>query len=67
MDKHVLSPEESAELIRLNTELLPAQQRVTATFQTRGRPLKGPELARFMDEESNISAITRRIRELRGG
>jgi hypothetical protein len=66
MNKFVISPADSVELARLNAELLVAQQHVTAAFQSRNRPLTGPALAQLMDNERKLSAIGRRIRELKG-
>ena len=66
MNKFVISPEQAAELEQLNRDLLIAQQHVTAAFQLRSRPLTGPTLAQLMDNERKLSAITRRIRELKG-
>jgi hypothetical protein len=66
MNKFVISPEQAAELEQLNRDLLIAQERVSTAFQTRGRPFKGPALAQLMDDERKLSAITRRIRELKG-
>ena len=66
MSKFVISPEKAGELERLNADLLIAQQHVTAAFQLRSRPLTGPTLAQLMDNERKLSAITRRIRELKG-
>jgi hypothetical protein len=66
MNKFVISPEKAEELERLNAELLIAQQRVAAAFQTRSRPLTGPALTQLMDDERKLSAVTRRIREIKG-
>jgi hypothetical protein len=66
MNNNVLSPEKTAELKRLNAELLIAQQHVAAAFQTRLRHLTGQALTQLMDEERKLTAITLRIRKLKG-
>jgi hypothetical protein len=66
MNMNVLSLEKAAELERLNAALLIAQQLVAAAHHTRRRNLTDQALTQLMDEERKLTAITLRIRKLKG-
>jgi hypothetical protein len=61
----VISPEAAAELKRLWEEYPKANARALAAFMTKGKPLEGELLRRFLEEDAKVAAIVRPSRKFR--
>ena len=60
------TPEQAAELKKLQAELPLALKRAAEAMRTYGKPLEGKLLERFKTEEAKVTKIMRRIDELLG-
>jgi hypothetical protein len=60
------TPEQAAELKKLQAELPLALKRAAEAMRTYGKPLEGKLLERFKTEEAKVTKIKRRIDELSG-
>jgi hypothetical protein len=68
MTKKIIPPAKATELNQLYKELAEATKRAADALQDEipGRALEGEALARFEAEETMVSDLTRRIKEIRG-
>jgi hypothetical protein len=60
------TPEQAAELKKLQTDLPLARKRAVEASRTYGKPLGGKLLERLQAEEAKVAKIRRRIDELSG-
>lgn len=64
--REVITPDEHQELKRLYRELERLSALAADELRTDGQPLMGEQLARFLNEDAKVAAISRKIREIVG-
>lgn len=64
--REVITPDEHQELKRLYRELERLSALAADELRTDGQPLTGEQLARFLNEDAKVAAISRKIREIVG-